>query len=544
VEKRARQGLHLVSTVVRTFSRETASYERLLPTIARTIADAIPDTCLVSLTNEDCTEITPVAEYDRDPEIVNRFAPFRRSYPLTQTPFAAKAIADGSLHASQIDYATIDANSPTSAQLFRSIGARSFVITPMRASGQLFGLISVLRRSAELPALDALDVEILEDLAGHAALAISNARLVKKLESGEALRETTLFLDTIVENIPDMVFVKEAENLTFVRFNRAGEQLLGMDRSALIGKNDYDFFPKQEADFFTQKDRETLANKQLVEIPEEPIQTSRGLRWLHTKKVPLVDEHGVPRFLLGISHDITERKRADAQLRTAKETVEHANKELESFAYSIAHDLRAPLRSILGYSRAVMEDAGDKVDPESRTYLQRMNDAASRMATQIDELLGLARVGQADLVRSRVDLTALAHSVVGGLRHGAKDRDVEVVIQPDLFIDADPHMMATVMEHLLDNAWKFTSKRDGARIEIGKTDSAVFVRDNGAGFDPKYGNQLFGVFRRLHAQEEFPGTGIGLATVARIIHRHHGRVWAEGNVGEGATFYFTVGEAL
>jgi PAS domain S-box-containing protein len=544
VEKRAEKGLHLVSTVVRTFARDTTSYERLLPTIARTIGEAIPDTCLLSLCNEDGTEIWPAAAYDPDPALLERIAPLRQRYPITQTPFAARAIEHGSIHSKAVDYVAMDQNSPASAQMFRAMGARSFVITPMRAGGQLYGLISVVRHDPELPALDELDVEILEDLAGHAALAISNARLVHKLENGETLREATLFLDTIVENIPHMVFVKEAENLTFVRFNRAGEELLGMDRSALIGKNDYDFFPKQEADFFTQKDRETLANRQLVEIPEEPIQTSRGMRWLHTKKVPLVDEHGVARFLLGISHDITERKRADAQLRAAKETVEHANRELESFAYSIAHDLRAPLRSILGYSLAVMEDAGDKVDPQSRTYLQRMNDAASRMATQIDELLGLARVGQADLVRSRVDVTSIAHSVVGGLQHAAKHRTVEVVVEPDLFLEADPHMLATVMENLLDNAWKFTSKREGARIEVARHDNAIFVRDNGAGFDPKYGDQLFGVFRRLHAQEDFPGTGIGLATVARIIHRHHGRVWAEGNVGEGATFYFTVGEAL
>ena len=544
MEKRARRGLQLVSTILRTFSQQTASYERLLPTIARTIAEGIPDTCLVSLCNEDCTEITPVAEYDIDPAVMEKLLRYRRIYSISETPFASAAIERGALFEPAVDLEAINKRSSTAGLMMSSIGARSYIIAPMRASGQLLGLITIIRHGAELPPLDELDVEIVEDLAGHAALAILNARLVKKLASGEQLRVTTQFLDAIIEHIPDMVFVKEADKLSFVRFNRAGEQLLGVARADLLGKNDYDFFPKAEADFFTQKDRETLANKQLVEIAEEPIQTRDGTRWLHTKKVPLVDEDGVPRYLLGISHDITERKRADAQLRSAKETVEHANKELEAFAYSIAHDLRAPLRGILGYSTAVLEDLGDKIEGQPRIYLQRMQEAAERMATLIEQLLGLARVTQADLVRSRVDLTAIAHSTIGGLRHASKDRVVDIDVQPDLFVDADPHMMALVVDNLVDNAWKFTTKRDRAHIEIGKRDNVFFVRDNGAGFDPSYTDQLFGVFRRLHMQEDFPGTGIGLATVARIIHRHHGRVWAEGKLGEGATFYFTVGDSL
>ncbi|HEY5920543.1 MAG TPA: PAS domain-containing protein, partial [Kofleriaceae bacterium] len=465
-------------------------------------------------------------------------------FPISSTAYVEQVIERGSVHAETIDFAAMTARSPIGAEAFRAIGARSVVVTPMRTAGQLVGVISLIRRSDALPLLDELDLEILEDLAGHAALAISNARLVKKLESGQTLRETTRFLDAIIENIPDMVFVKEADKLSFVRFNRAGEDLLGVERAALLGKNDYDFFPKQEADFFTQKDRETLANKQLVEIPEESIQTSSGPRWLHTKKVPLLDENGVPRHLLGISHDITERKRADAKLHAAKETVEHANRELEAFAYSVAHDLRAPLRSILGYSQAVLEDAADKVGSESRVHLQRMNEAADRMAILIDELLSLARVGQADLVRSRVDLSSIARSVISDLRDRSPERAVDVEIASDLHVDADPHMMASVMEKLIDNAWKFTSKNAHARIRIDHADGAFYVRDNGAGFDPRYTDQLFGVFRRLHRNDEFPGTGIGLAMVARIIHRHHGRAWAEGVLDEGATFYFTVGEPL
>jgi PAS domain S-box-containing protein len=530
--------------VVRTFAERTPDYERLLPAIAWAIADAIPDTCLVSLCSEDGSTFTPVASYDANPAVIEKLAPYQRTYQRSESELGFEAIERGSLFQPALDLEELKARAPHAADMFSALGARGYILTPMRASGDLFGLITIIRHRPEHAPLDALDLEIVEYLAGHAALAIMNARLVRKLESGDKLRETTQFLDAIIENIPDMVFVKEADRLSFVRFNRAGEKLLGVSAADLIGKNDYDFFPLAEADFFTQKDRETLANKQLVDIPEEPIQTRTGTRWLHTKKVPLVDAAGIPRYLLGISHDITERKRADALLRAAKETVENANRELEAFAYSIAHDLRAPLRGILGYSAAILEDVGDKLEGQPREYLTRMQDAAARMATLIEELLGLARVTQADLVRSHVDLTAIAHSTIGGLQHTDKDRNVEVVIQPELFVEADPHMMAIVLENLLHNAWKFTAKREAARIEIGQVGNAFFVRDNGAGFDPQYGDQLFGVFRRLHMQEDFAGTGIGLATVARIIHRHNGQVWAEGQLGKGATFFFTVGDAL
>ena len=528
----------MVSTVVRAFARQTTSYEQLLPTIARAIAEAIPDSCIVSLCNDDCTLLTVVAVHDHDAGVLAHLEQLRGTYRMAESPFAADAIAHGPLLLASVDAASIAARSPRFGELVRALDARGAALVPMRANGELIGLVTLLRRRAD-PALDELDLEIIEDLAGHAALAISNARLFARMRSDERT-----FLDAIVENIPDMVFVKEAKNLTFVRFNRAGEELLGTPRADLLGKNDHDLFPATEADFFTQKDRETLANKQLVEIPEEPIQTRSGTRWLHTKKVPLLDEDGTPRFLLGISHDITEKRRADAQLRAAKASVDNANKELEAFAYSVAHDLRTPLRGILGYSTAVLEDAGDKLDGQPRVYLERMRDAAERMATLIDQLLGLARVTQADLVRSRVDLTAVAHSVIGGFRHAEPSRTVDVAVQPGLVVDADPHLIATALENLLDNAWKFTAKRSDARIEVGREGGSFYVRDNGAGFDMAYAEQLFGVFRRLHAHDEFPGTGIGLATVARIIHRHHGRVWAESKPGEGATFYFTVGEAL
>jgi two-component system NtrC family sensor kinase len=223
--------------------------------------------------------------------------------------------------------------------------------------------------------------------------------------------------------------------------------------------------------------------------------------------------------------------------------LERKNKELEAFSYSVSHDLRAPLRAIDGFSRVVLEDLGDNLDPKGRGYLQRVCAAAQRMGELIDDLLKLSRVGRADLRRSHVNLSHIAHQVIAGLRKHS-DRQVEVVVQDHLVADADSRLMQIVLENLLGNSWKFTTNVSDARIELGRDhngdDDIYFVRDNGAGFDMAYVEKLFRPFQRLHSDADFAGTGIGLATVSRIVDRHGGRVWAEGAVDRGATFYFTI----
>ena len=355
------------------------------------------------------------------------------------------------------------------------------------------------------------------------------------------------FLDAIIENIPDMIFVKDAERLAFQRFNRAGERLLGTSRSQLLGKNDHDFFPKEQAEFFQAKDRATLSGKVLVDIPEEPIETKHGPRWLHTKKVPILDEQGEPTYLLGISQDITERKAAQAELVRAKETAEAANRELEAFSYSVAHDLRAPLRAIDGFSQALLEDHSDALNDDGRNFLNRLRGAAQKMAQLIDDLLNLSRMSRSQLCRVPVDVSALAQSCAGRIKVIRPGHSVELVIQPGLSALADPDLLGVLFDNLLGNAWKFTCHTRGARIEVGATrernEEIFFVRDNGAGFDMAYSKKLFGVFQRLHTASEFEGSGVGLATVQRVVHRHGGRIWGVGAVGEGATFHFTLGDA-
>jgi PAS domain S-box-containing protein len=368
-------------------------------------------------------------------------------------------------------------------------------------------------------------------------------QLLAQREVAESVTRSEKFLSAVVENIPNMVFVKEAGELRFERFNRAGELLLGESREKLLGKNDYDFFPKDQADFFIQKDRETLAGKVVVDIPEEPIETPKGRRWLHTRKVPILDADGKPTYLLGISEDVTEQKMQLEAIGLARDAAEHANRELESFAYAVAHDLRAPLRSIDGFSHAVLEDHRALLPPDAIESLERVRAGANRMAEVIDSLLELSRLTRTDLVRERVDLSEKVSLINEELARANPERTVEVVIEPDLAVVGDRRLLRQALTNLLNNAWKYTAKRPDARIEVGRAPAApgtFFVRDNGAGFDMAHKDKLFQPFQRLHAAREFEGHGIGLVTAARVFQRHGGRIWAEAAVGEGATFYFVL----
>jgi signal transduction histidine kinase len=241
-----------------------------------------------------------------------------------------------------------------------------------------------------------------------------------------------------------------------------------------------------------------------------------------------------------------QAERASKDLEDANRELEETNKELEAFSYSVSHDLRAPLRSIEGFSQILLEDYADKLDEEGEDYLGRVRAASRRMDTLIDDLLDLSKVTRSALRRQTVDLSAQAREVAAEIRKSQSDREVEFVIADGLTANGDANLLRLALENLLGNAWKFTSKKPHARIEFGSAtregeEQAYFVRDDGAGFDARYADKLFGAFQRLHAPDEFEGTGIGLATVQRIVRRHGGRVWAEGEVGEGATFYFTLG---
>lgn len=240
-----------------------------------------------------------------------------------------------------------------------------------------------------------------------------------------------------------------------------------------------------------------------------------------------------------------ENERLQHSLRARTLALEAANQELESFSYSVSHDLRTPLRAIGGYAEALVDFLGDDPSPDAVTCTEKLREGVARMHALIDDLLHLARTTQAELRRQPVDVSALAWEVVRQLQAAATDRRAEWLIAPDLRAHADPGLLRVVLENLLGNAWKYTGRVEAPRIELGLRampdgPPAFFVRDNGAGFDMQKSERLFRPFRRLHSADEFPGSGIGLATVQRIVQRHGGRIWPESSPGCGATFYFTL----
>ncbi len=356
----------------------------------------------------------------------------------------------------------------------------------------------------------------------------------------------TALLSAIVNSSDDAIVGKTLDGL-ITSWNPAAERMYGYAADEIIGRPITVLCPP---------DRVDEVNKVLARI-------SRGERVLHHETMrrrkdgsvfpvsvtisPVYDDGGRTIGASSIARDITEQQHAEAELRRQTAGLTRANQNLESFTYSVSHDLRAPLRALGGFSAALLEDCGDSLGETGRGYAERIMAASDQMAKLIDDLLDLSRISRAELHLEPVDLGAEAVRIAAELQRSRPDRRVTFTIQQPACARADLRLIRTVLQNLLENAWKFTSRHDSASIEFGATPGGngricYYVRDNGAGFDPAYADKLFGPFQRLHSMREFPGTGVGLASVRQIVERHSGRVWAEGAVEAGATFYFTLGE--
>ena len=392
--------------------------------------------------------------------------------------------------------------------------------------------------------------------AGRRARQVLAHDVTERQKSEEAAARESALLRAVIDNLPDNIYVKDRES-RYLLINPAGLKVSGARREEeVLGKTAADFYPAEDAALFDAEDQKVMTSGEPLLNRERVATSGDGEKtWHLATKIPLRDRDGKIIGSVGIGRDITELRRgaemitrlnAELEQRVRERTaqLEAANRELEAFSYSVSHDLKAPLRSIDGLSRALREDFGPKLDAAGREFLERIGAASRRMGELIDDLLALSRVTRAEIVRAPVDLSAVAEEIVSDLHKSAPARNVHVEIAPHLIAQGDPNLLRVALENLLANAWKFSSGRLQAEIEVGATrrneQTAYYVRDNGAGFDMAYANRLFAAFQRLHGTREFPGTGVGLATVQRVIFRHGGKVWAEGAVNRGATFYFTL----
>lgn len=337
----------------------------------------------------------------------------------------------------------------------------------------------------------------------------------------------------------DMMCISSSDG-TFERVSPSFDAL-GYRRDELLSRPTLDFVHPDDKSRTVAQTAKLLAGTPTVHFENRFRCKDGSYRWLSWVSGP--DSAGT---MYSMARDVTGARRMQEELARAKDAAEAVNRELQSFSYSVAHDLRAPLRSIDGFSQALLEDYDEKLGAEGKEYLSFIRESAQHMAQLIDALLGLSRVTRSQFRREEVNLSTLAQAANTRIQRSQPGRHVEVTIQNGLRGEGDPRLLKVVLDNLFGNAWKFTARRAEGRIAFGATSqdgsTVYFLRDNGAGFDMAFAGKLFGVFQRLHSSAEFEGTGVGLATVQRVISRHGGRVWAEGTLNRGATFYFTLNE--
>ncbi len=400
--------------------------------------------------------------------------------------------------------------------------------------GQVVGTLVVLQETTPRLLLEGRLKQANETLA---------VQLAERKQAEEALRKSTEKNLEILESISDAFFSLD-DDMVVKYFNHAAERMLNRKASEVIGRRLFDAFPEARGSVFEENYSECIRSKTALSFEAE-LAVAPYENWYEVRVYP--EKNGISVFF----QVITERKQAEEQIRVLNGRLQHqvaeleaANSELDAFTYSVAHDLRGPIRHIESFSRIVMDKFRENLDEDGWGYLRRVREASLKMDRLISDLLNLSHASRQNLATADVDLGDIASDIAASLNEQSADRKVEFLIAGTLRAAVDPHLIRIVFDNLLGNAWKFTSKTENARIEFGvlgqNGNSVYYIKDNGVGFDPEYADKLFKPFQRLHADKDFEGTGIGLAIVERIIRRHGGKIWAEGQVDKGATFYFTL----
>jgi PAS domain S-box-containing protein len=411
-------------------------------------------------------------------------------------------------------------------------------------------LLGILSLAAEGPKeLDEASMNFFE------TVAVMFTRILERQTAQEDLRNAEEKFRSIFNAIPIGLQILEqdtAGDLRLIEVNPSIDNILRVSISPLVGKRLEDIENMHQRDLVIEQSKRVLEYETQWDTEAVIVEDDQVLGAVATSIFPVRPGMIAVSFL-----DLTERVRAEREVQRLNEQLSKlvdertaelatANKELEAFAYTVSHDLRAPLRTMDGFSQAVLEDYSESLDETGQNYLQRIRQAANKMGNLIEDILGLSRVTRADMDRTPLNMSLMVEEVTVELQRGDPDRKVDVVIAEDIKARCDRRLMRAVFQNLLGNAWKFTSQTEAAKIEFGtmevEGETVYFVRDNGAGFDMEFSEKLFKPFQRLHGVEEFEGSGIGLATVERAIERHGGRVWADSTIGKGATFYFTITE--
>jgi PAS domain S-box-containing protein len=440
-------------------------------------------------------------------------------------------------------------------------GLRYHASVPLWLGDRILGVMNLVGPEKRL--FDEDQLKVLYSVGHQVAVALERAHLHENLERlveerTAALRASEARLRTIIEAEPECVMIVDSEG-RLVQMNVAGLAMIEADSlEQVLGVKIVELVVPPQREAYRAFEASVLDGRSAV-FEFEMVGLKGAHRWLDTHAVPLPElRDGRPK-MLAITRDVTERKQAQEEIlhlnaelegrvrqRTAQ--LQAANQELEAFSYSVSHDLRTPLSTIDGFSRLLAKVDGNNVSEKGTHYLNRIRAGTRQMGELIEGLLSLAQLSREQIKLENVDFSAISKQVEQACREREPERQVQVHIQEGLNAHGDPRLLSAVLQNLLGNAWKFTARQAPARIDVGSElgadgDTIFFVKDNGAGFDMAFSGKLFGTFQRLHSHEDFSGTGVGLATVKRIIERHGGRVWAESKLNEGATFYFTLGRS-